>query len=236
VNILDQAETVGPVRTLILDNVHALLNEMQPEPAGLYFFQSAHAHLVRFYSWTAIAEQDFQTTCCILISSSLNSPEEQFNGPVWPSGIGMPNDICKRFVDGSRHRPAFLGGKPEGFRQALHSPAHGAEQAGIARQLDPQEYTFVEFAVAFLHMPSPRWMKGFHAQFLSSPGRPVANLGASLQERRALREARDKWAVSPIASDKPEEPGQRTFMQNAAQAAMENGCKQEVLRPGPSFA
>src|SRR6476661_9026817 len=176
---------------------------MQPETAGLYLFQRAHAHLVRLYSRSAIAEQDFQTTCGILISPSLNSPEEQFNRSVWTSGIGVPDDICKRFVDGSRHRPAFLGGKPEGLRQALHSPAHGAEQAGIARQLDPKEYIFVQFAVAFLHMPSPRWMKSFHAKFLSSPGRPVANLGASLQERRALREARNAEAVSPLASDKP---------------------------------
>jgi hypothetical protein len=209
---------------------------MQPQTAGLYLFQRAHAQLVRLYSWTAIAKQDFQTTCCILISSSLNSPEEQFNGSVWTSGIGVPDDICKRFVDGSRHRPAFLGGKPQGFRQALHSPAHRAEQAGIARQLDPQEYIFVQFAVALLHVSSPRWMKSFHPKFLSSPGRPVANLGASLQERRALREARDPGAVSPLASDKSEESGQRTLLQNAAQAAMENGCKQEVLRPGPAFA
>jgi hypothetical protein len=192
---------------------------MQPETAGLYLFQSAHAHLVRLYSGTAIAEQDFQTTCCILISSSLNRPEEHFNRPVWPSAIGVPDDIGKRFVDGSRHRPALLRGKPEGFRQALDSPAHGAEQAGVARQLDTQKYAFVQFTIAFLHMPSPRWMKRFHARFLSTPGRPVANLCASLQERQALREARDAGAVSPIASDKPEEPGQRTYLQNAAQAA-----------------
>src|SRR5579859_4236348 len=141
VNILDQAETIGPVRTLVLHDVHALLNEMQPKPARLYLFQGAHAHLVRLYGWSAIAQQDLQTSGSILIGLSLNSAEEQFDRPVWPSGIGVPDDICKSFVDGPRYRPALLGGEPEGFRQALHGAAHRTEQARIARQLQPQQQT-----------------------------------------------------------------------------------------------
>src|SRR5580693_4914262 len=55
-DVLDQAETIGPIRALVFDDIHALLNKMQTESAGLYFFESSHAKLGPLYRWPAIGE------------------------------------------------------------------------------------------------------------------------------------------------------------------------------------
>jgi len=79
-------------------------------------------------------------------------------------------------------------------------------------------------------------MNSFHANLVFTPGRTTPNFRVALQERRALREARDAAAHSLLASNKPEELSKGNYLRNAAQVAMENGCKLEVLRPGLSFA
>lgn len=137
--ILHQSETVGPIRVLKLDNVHAFLNEMQPQTSRLDVIQLAPAEFALVYSRAAIAEQDFQSSGNLVTGLPLNRVEEYLDGLVQPAAVCVADNIRQSLVDGASDRPAFLAGKAERFRQSFHGAAHGTEQFGVALHLQPEQ-------------------------------------------------------------------------------------------------
>jgi hypothetical protein len=170
VNKLDQAETIGPIRAFVFDDIHALLNEMQTESARLYFFKSAHTKMCFFNGGSAIAEQEFEAFGKLRAVLAVDRPDEYFYRLIRPTFVRVANDIGQRFVDSAGDRPAVFRGESEGLRQALHGAAHGTEEAGIAGQLHPQERGATQVAIALLRFRSPRWMKRFHLKLSYAAG------------------------------------------------------------------
>jgi hypothetical protein len=112
-DVLYQAKTVAPVCAVVLHDVHALLNEMQTESSRPYFSQGAEAHLLRIYSWPAIAQHNFQPYGRFRIGLPLNRAEKHLNGLVRSAAVRVSYDIREHFVDSTRDRPAVCRGKSE---------------------------------------------------------------------------------------------------------------------------
>jgi hypothetical protein len=161
-HVLDQAETVGPLRALVFDNIHALFNKMQPKSAWLYFFKFPHAQLRALDGRSSIAEFDLKPFGRFIIGLPVDRAEEHFNRPVGAAIVGMPDNIRQRFVDSTRDRAAIRRGESEGFRQTLHGAAYRTQQTGIAIHLQPKQQAAARVAVALPAFASPHWMEYFH--------------------------------------------------------------------------
>jgi hypothetical protein len=161
-NEFDQAETVGPVRAFVFDDVHALLNKMETKPARLYFFERSHAEIRLLDRRPMIAQQYLDPVGSLGVGLFVDGTEEHFNRLVLPAFVRVPDDIGQRFVDSASDGPTLWLGKSERFRQAFHCPAHRAEQTGIALKLQLQEQTAAPIHIWLLSFVSPLWMIGAH--------------------------------------------------------------------------
>jgi hypothetical protein len=169
-NVLDQAETIGPIRALVFDDIHALLNKMQTESAGPDFLEFAHAQLRALDGRATIAQKNLETLGGFVIRMTVNGAEGHFNGAVGPAFVRMANDIGERLVNGASDGAAFRLGESERFGKTFHGSAHRAEQAGIAGQFEPQQQATAGVSVALFGFVSPNWMQNFHVNLSFAMG------------------------------------------------------------------
>jgi hypothetical protein len=169
-DVLDQAETIGSIRALEFDDVHALLNKMQTESAGPDFREFAHTQLRALDRRPTIAQKNLETFGGFVIRMAVNGAEGHLNGAVGPALIRMTNDVGERFVNGASDGTAFRLGEPERFGKTFHGSAHGAEQAGIAGQFEPQQQAAARVSVALFSFVTPNWMQNFHVNLSFAMG------------------------------------------------------------------
>ena len=96
--ILDQSESVGPTYACVLNRIHTLSNEMQPQSTGPYFIQSAHANLGRIKLQSAIPQLDFKRPVRAAIGAAPNSPKIHSDRLVQEATIGMAHNVRERLV------------------------------------------------------------------------------------------------------------------------------------------
>src|SRR5271168_2969683 len=92
-HVLDQSETVGPFRALEFDDIHTLLNKMQPKSTRLYFFELSYAKLRALNGRPSIAELDLEPIRRLSIGVPMDRAEEHFNRLVGAATVGMPDNV-----------------------------------------------------------------------------------------------------------------------------------------------
>jgi hypothetical protein len=195
VHVLDQAESVGPLRTPKFNNVHALFNKMESQSAWLYFFKFSHAELRPLDGRSSITHQDLETFGRFAVGLSLDRAEEHFNWLVGPALVRMPDNICQRFIDCASYRAAIWRSKSEVFRQSFHGAAHRTQQTGVTGQLQLQQQAAVRVPVPLPPFASPHWMKEFHVKlnFALGFGSPVEPIPILDSPRSSLRKRCKKF-------------------------------------------
>src|SRR5258708_732719 len=137
-NILYQAQLIGDVGPREFHDIHALPDIMQPQSAGPNFIQRTAAHFFGIGRRALVGEQDFEALFRFTVHNPLRTAASELDRLIALIAISMTNDIGHRFVNGTSDRPALRFGEAHFFRQPLHRAAHGAEQVGIAPQLELQ--------------------------------------------------------------------------------------------------
>jgi hypothetical protein len=131
----NEAKLIPALTAAEFYRIHALAYKVQAQPARLHIFERAPAQFFRVHRGTAVFQQNFQGLSALAILRCLNSVEGCFDGLFGVSAVGMPNDICERFVDGKNHRVALRLGESQPGRKLPQGLPHYAEHLWIAPQL-----------------------------------------------------------------------------------------------------
>jgi hypothetical protein len=103
----------------------ALLNEVQSQSAGPYFFERPPLKLARINCGTAVTKQDFEPLLNLPIVSTLRSSKLHGDGLVKAIAVRMADDVSQSFIDGASDRRALLHRESKNFGQTFNRcPRH----------------------------------------------------------------------------------------------------------------
>jgi hypothetical protein len=125
--------------SLVLHDVHSILNEMQPQASGPNIIERTTAQLFAVHSGALIYQHDLETRSLPAAGSILHAAAQQFDWLPWPAAIGVANNIGQGFINGARQGSALCRRKAQLLGQTHHCAAHYAQDFGIAGQLKSEE-------------------------------------------------------------------------------------------------
>src|SRR5207245_6353660 len=90
-----------------LYRIHTLTDKVEAQSSRPHILERAAAHLLRIRGHTGIFQHNFKSIFGFAVSGRMNPAEGSLDGLFRVSQVGMANNVCQRFVDGTNHRTAI---------------------------------------------------------------------------------------------------------------------------------